>query len=44
MSESVKTEKKPSDNGKGSKRREEKPKKVRDNWDGINGFRPSKFK
>lgn len=30
--------------GKGSKRRKEDLKKVRKNWDGIKGFKPSKFK
>jgi hypothetical protein len=30
--------------GKGSKRRLENPKKVRDNWDQIKGFRKGKFK
>jgi hypothetical protein len=29
--------------GKGSGRRQEDPKKVRKNWNGIKGFRPSKF-
>lgn len=29
--------------GKGSGRRQEDPKRVRKNWDGIKGFRPSKF-
>lgn len=30
--------------GKGSKRRKENPKKVRQNWNNIKGFRASKYK
>jgi len=30
--------------GKGSSRRKEDIKKVRDNWDNIKGMKPSKFK
>jgi hypothetical protein len=30
--------------GKGSNRRPENFRKVRDNWDDVVGFRPSKFK